>query len=266
MARRLAVTVQAYFTRHAKRLFGSNGADRSISGGARTAEWGTRVRRRPPQRYVRRPNLTNLSGGGLNPLDNVSLQVTIETGNDDARADSEIWITIDGATMCLKPSNNASSDAICNNGGSASDQNGNQGYGSPSTDGPQTFPDPGAADMGAGSAAFAPSPHLGSLQLQLMSHDSQVCVGPVCVGETDDNWDIQGIQVTGTQRNGGTQTLPSISPASSPSSSNCVARLKGSPNASTVSFTLDGITNGHTYVNGTSSEEGEVTTRGNNGS
>jgi hypothetical protein len=201
---------------------------------------------------------STIAGGGLNPNDIVSVSVTIETGSDNARSDSEIQITIDGATMCLKPSNNASGDAICNNGGSSSDQNGLQSYDSPSNDGTQTFPS-SASDMGPGVGTFNPTTHLVSMQIKLISHDSSFLGVPT---ETDDNWNIQGIQVVGNLRGGGTTPLLNIAPSGD--SSACVARLKGTPNATTVSFTLDG-TNGHTYVDGTSSEMGEVTSCSNNG-
>jgi hypothetical protein len=198
--------------------------------------------------------ISTVSGGGPNDHDIMSIQVTIETGSDNARADSELWITVGqaalAATMCLKPSNNASSDAICNNGGTARDQNGNQEWHSPSTDGPQTFPNPAAPDQ-----AFTPSPHLGTMDVRLISHRNGT--------EGDDNWNIQGIQVVGIQRNMVLQQLLTISPSSD--QSNCVARLKAAPNAATVRFTLDGTTNGHIYVGGTSTEQFETTTCSNNG-
>lgn len=74
------------------------------------------------------------------------------------------------------------------------------------------------------------------------------------------DWNIQGIQVIGTERGGGTQDLLDVLPVSA--DSDCVARLKGFPNASTVSFTLDG-TDGHTYTDG--NEAGETSSCSNNG-
>jgi photosystem II stability/assembly factor-like uncharacterized protein len=55
-----------------------------------------------------------------------AVAIDIETGNDDARSDTELWATIPGEpTLCLKPSNNAKPDGVCdnNNGGSAPDWN-----------------------------------------------------------------------------------------------------------------------------------------------
>ena len=81
----------------------------------------------------------------------------------------------------------------------------------------------------------------------------------------DDNWDIQSIVVAATTSGGSTTTLFSLSVPFNPSDKdNCIARLKGSPNATTVNFTLDG-TNGHTYADGTSAERGVTTTCKNNG-
>jgi hypothetical protein len=180
-------------------------------------------------------------GGGPNPNDFVSIDVTFQTGGDDARADTELQLQVAGqpTTDCLKPSNNASPDAVCANGGSARDQNGKQGWDNFTTDGPQTF------------ALPSPTTALTSMNVTLISHNNGT--------EGDDNWDIQSALVVGTRRNGTTQTLLNLS-----SSGDCVARLKAAPNATTVTFTLDG-TNGHVYANGKAGEIGQVTTCTNNG-
>jgi hemoglobin len=190
----------------------------------------------------------NTSGSGLNPSDIIRLGVTITTGDDDARADSELWLSIPNTvdTFCLKPSNNASPSPVCMmNGGSATDQNGRQGWPSGSTDpGPQVF------------TLTMPAPKLPGMNIRLISHNSAF--------ENDDNWDIQAITVTGTTRGGSVITLLTLAGPLPPNSGNCTARLKAAPNASTVSFTLDG-TGGHTYFDGSGAERGATTTCTNNG-
>jgi len=172
------------------------------------------------------------------------IHVTIETGNDNARSDSELWATLPGEpSFCLKPSNNADPDGVCANGGSATDQNGKQSWDN------WTF----------STESFSlplpePATSLTSLVIKLIEHDSTF--------ETDDNWDIQGITVTLTDTNGNSTTALNMS--NPQNGDNCIARLKGSPNATTVVFTLDG-TNGHTYVDGKASEAGQTTTCKNNG-
>jgi hypothetical protein len=179
-------------------------------------------------------------GSPLNPQDILSITVTFGTGGDNARPDTELLLQIDSETdQCLKPSNNASSDAFCNNGGSARDQDGNQEWANNSTDGPQTF------------TVTNPAPTLSTMNVTLISHNNGT--------EGDDNWDIQSVLVTANRRNAPSSTLLNIS-----NSGDCLARLKASPNASTVTFTIDG-TNGHVYANGKSNEIGQVTTCSNNG-
>jgi hemoglobin len=193
-------------------------------------------------------NPAGTGGSGLNSADILSLGITITTGDDDARADTELWLTIPamGFAACLKPSNNANPSPVCpQNGGSATDQNGRQGWGNGSTDpAPQVF------------ALTMPAPVLPGMNIQLISHNHGF--------ENDDNWDIQAITVTGTTRGGTTSTLLSLAGPMPPNSGNCIARLKAAPNASTVVFTVDG-TNGHTYLDGTPSERGAVATCTNNG-
>jgi hypothetical protein len=173
------------------------------------------------------------------------IQVTFGTGADDARADSELQLQVDNQTpVCLKPSNNAAPDSVCpNNGSGAKDQNGNQSWNNGSTDGPQTF--------------SLSSSNISNMTVTLISHDSAF--------ETDDNWDIQSVIVQGIVPNISSTTLLNIPAAAGGlTSSNCLARLKGSPNATTVTFSLNGA-NFHVYQNGTSSEVGETTTCTNNG-
>ncbi|MGA8222937.1 MAG: hypothetical protein WB780_14910 [Candidatus Acidiferrales bacterium] len=187
-----------------------------------------------------------ISGSGQNPNDIVSIGVTITTGNDNARADTELWLTIGDLTpQCLKPSNNADSDSVCHNGGSAKDQNGRQEWKNGTTDPkPQVFP------------VAVPAPVLASLTITLISHNS--------LFETGDNWDIQAITITGTSRGGVTSTLFSQTNPMPPNDSNCIARLKTPDNSTTVRIPLNGV-GVPTYVGGKPSENGAATTCKNNG-
>jgi len=90
--------------------------------------------------------------------------------------------------------------------------------------------------------------------------------GP-CAGCTSDNWDIEAIRVTAIDSTG---RLPSrvlldlSSGAPKADDTTCIARLKESPNADSVRFTLDfPSTNGHVYVGGLS--DGKPTACKNNG-
>jgi len=172
----------------------------------------------------------------------VKARITIQTGNDDARSDTELWATFNGEpTVCLKPSNNANSDSVCSNGGSARDQNGEQGWNN-WTSSTQNFDLANAVSIAS----------LTSLTIQLLEHNSTF--------ESDDNWDIQGITVTLTDATGTSKTVLNL--ANPQNGNNCVARLKGSPNSTTVVFGLNG-TNSHKYVGGNAN--GKTTTCANNG-
>jgi hemoglobin len=189
---------------------------------------------------------STVGGSGLNPNDITTIGVTITTGDDDARPDSELWITVESQSpQCLKPSNNANSDSVCTNGGSAKDQNGRQHWENNTTDpNPQIF------------TVATPAPVLSFLNIQLISHNH--------LFETDDNWDIQAITITGTTRGGTTSTLFTQTEPMPSNSNNCIARLKGSPNATIVRFLLNGA-GGPTYVDGKPAERGEPTSCTNNG-
>lgn len=187
-----------------------------------------------------------ISGSGQNPNDIVFIGITITTGDDNARADSEIQFQIeDQPRQCLKPSNNASADLVCSNGGSARDQNGRQEWANGTADpNPQTFP------------VISPAPVFSNLKIQLISHNNSV--------ETDDNWNIQAITITGTTRGGATTTLFSQTNPMPPNSNNCIARLKGSPNATTVTIPLNGV-GVPTYADGKLAEKNAATACKNNG-
>jgi hypothetical protein len=176
------------------------------------------------------------------PASITKAHITVSTGNDDARSDTELWATINGdPPFCLKPSNNADSDGVCNNGGSAHDQNGNQSWNN-WTSSAQTF----------NLAVPEPLASISTLTIQLIEHNSGF--------ESDDNWDIQGINVSLTDSTGNTKTVLNLSNPNN--GNNCIARLKGSPNSTTVAFGLNG-SNSHVYVGGKAG--GQTTTCSNNG-
>ena len=146
----------------------------------------------------------------------VSVKITIRTGNDNARPDSEIQGALNGEpAFCLKPSNNADPDAVCPNGGSATDQNGNQEWKN-FTNSAQIFT----------LATPQPATSLNTLTFQLISHNHGL--------ETDDNWDIQGITVVTTGTN--PQTLLNVS--NPDNGNNCLARLTGKIGSQTFNLNL----------------------------
>lgn len=149
------------------------------------------------------------------------IHITIATGNDDARSDTELWAMLPGELfICLKPSNNAEPDGVCNNGGSATDKNNNQSWNNWTTSA-QSFPLPTPQTLDA----------LNTITIQLIEHNSGF--------EGDDNWDIQGMTVTMTESNGKTtKVLEMSNPPNSNNSNNCMARLKGAPNHSAVTYNL----------------------------
>ncbi|MGA8222616.1 MAG: hypothetical protein WB780_13265 [Candidatus Acidiferrales bacterium] len=149
------------------------------------------------------------------------VHITIETGNDDARSDTELWATFPGEpSICLKPSNNADADGVCPNGGSATDQNGKQSWENWTTSA-QSFSLPIPQPIAA----------LSTINIKLLEHNSWL--------ESDDNWDIQSITVTMTDTTGTTTTVLSMSnPRDSHHNDNCMARLRGSPNPSAVTYNL----------------------------
>jgi hypothetical protein len=143
------------------------------------------------------------------------------TGNDDARSDTELTVSLPGEPgICLKPSNNANADGVCNNGGSAKDQNGQQSWNN-WTSSAQKF----------NLANPETLTQLGKITINLIEHNSGF--------ESDDNWDIQGITVTGFDSQGNATLLLNMSnPRNSNNNDNCMARLKGAPNPSSVTYTL----------------------------
>jgi hypothetical protein len=78
--------------------------------------------------------------------------------------------------------------------------------------------------------------------------------------ESDDNWDIQGVTVTLTD-SAGTASTP-LSLSTPLNGNNCIARLRASPNSTTVTFGLNGSAS-HVYADGNAA--GRTTTCANNG-
>lgn len=150
------------------------------------------------------PLLTNLSQALANIK---SVTMIIGTGHDNARPDTELQATLPGLpTICLKPSNNANSDSVCPNGGSARDQQGNQEWKTFTTS-TQTF-----------GFTPVPAPPLTTLQINLFEHNNGF--------ETDDNWDIQSIDVIATDINN--DTAPLLNVGNPPNGGdNCIVRLTG---------------------------------------
>jgi hypothetical protein len=172
----------------------------------------------------------------------VNAHIIVATGNDDARSDTELWATINGEQpFCLKPSNNANSDGVCDNGGNAKDQNGKQSWDNWTTS-TQNF----------NLTAPQPISQITTLTIRLLEHNSTF--------ETDDNWDIQGVTVVLTDTTGASTTVFNLS--NPHDGNNCLARLKGSPNSASAVFGLNG-TNSHLYAGGDAA--GHSTTCSNNG-
>jgi hypothetical protein len=141
-----------------------------------------------------------------------SVTITIQTGNDNAADYTELQAKIAGAvSICLKPSSttDASPGGVCPNGSGA----------------------PEWANGAIVTQTFSLSPSLvldnSTIEIDLFEHNSGTN-GP-------DNWDIQGITVTGSDWQGPLNLLQISVPLNG---DNCMARLKGSPNPSSVTYAL----------------------------
>ena len=183
-----------------------------------------RLRSRDRLGFPRAPLLTNLSQA-LASIKSVTM--IIGTGNDNARPDTELQATLPGVpTICLKPSNNADSDSVCPNGGSARDQQGNQEWKNFTTS-TQTF-----------SFTPVPAPSLTSLQIKLFEHNNGT--------ETDDNWDIQSIAVIATDINN--DTAPLLNVGNPPNGDNCIVRLTGKIPSFTFNLSQSNPTNANAGI------------------
>jgi kumamolisin len=166
----------------------------------------------------------------LNPLPASQfsqLQITIYTGSDDLRADSDLEVDFTGignlAPLCLMRSNNGAPTGNCT-GSAYGDEFGQQGWGGWSTQ-VLTFSNRLANWTWAGA---------GKMTLRMHSHNNGL--------ESDDNWDIQAMSVT--LSNPVTHSfvqLFNVGQFGFPhTSGHCYWRLKtaGSPPVATATFNL----------------------------
>lgn len=152
-----------------------------------------------------------------------AVQITIATGNDNARSDTEITATLPGQRpICLKPSNNANPNSTCNNNGHAADQNGNQEWKNWSSS-KQQFP----------LSSPQPRTAFSTITIQLTTHNNGT--------EGDDDWDIQGINVLAlpTDTSQSPVTLLNVGNLDNVhrGSKVCIRRLTAHPGTTTFSFT-----------------------------
>lgn len=185
-----------------------------------------------------------------------SVNINIQTGNDDAGSDSQITAQLSGQShgICLKPStsSNLAHDPVCTtNGPNAVDQNGMRSWSNWSQNN-QTF----MLDTVQNSTSG-----FGTIDIIFTEGDPS-CGDPFHEG--CDNWDLQGITVSvfdshSPQPHPTTILLNMSNPQNA---DNCIARLKAPPNATTVRFSLDNA-NPPAYANG--KESGTITGCKNNG-
>jgi hypothetical protein len=140
------------------------------------------------------------------------VDITIQTGNDQARGNSELQAKLAGSvSICLKPSStsDASPGGVCTNGSGA------------------TWPNGATVTQ-----TFSLSPSLvldnSGIEIDLFQHYSWP--------DTANNWDIQAITITGYDSQGPPVKLLDISVPLS--GDNCMARLKEAPNPSSVTYAL----------------------------
>ena len=153
-----------------------------------------------------------------------AVEITVATGHDDARSDTEISAAMPGERgFCLKPSNNADPNAICNNNGRSADQNGHQAWNNWTTStqdfnlsNPQTLP------------AFS------TIGIHLVTHNNGT--------EGDDNWDLQGLRVRAVPTDLSKQPVTLLSLGhfdnKDRGSNSCIRRVFGP--SRTVTFKLKG--------------------------
>ena len=174
--------------------------------------------------------------------------ISIGTGDDNARSDSEILAQLSGQTaICAKQSDSIASNSVCPGNGNSSPTWNNFTLWSPGTPFPLTNPETGLAGFNTITVSLVQS-------------------NPGCSSNCD-NWDLQSINVVALDSTGKLPPLTLIN-MSEPNTgtNNCIARLKGgaSGNATAVTFgNLGTATPTHVYSNGTF--KGETTTCINNG-
>jgi hypothetical protein len=157
------------------------------------------------------------------PAERAFQTVTIEitTGNDDAENYSEVQAVLHTSPpqqICLKPSNTSdpSPGGVCNNGPASTDQDGNQEW-------------PNGISVAQTFTLGVPVVLDGAtLEIDLIQHYAFL--------QTGDNWDIQEMQVSGSDVNG---ALGVLSITNGPvNGNNCLARLKASPGPVSVIYGL----------------------------
>jgi hypothetical protein len=177
------------------------------------------------------------------------VSIIMGTGGDDARTDSEVWATMSGQSgspFCLKASDGAPASAACAQNGSKLDINTDYASflpwwanGSSDTSGsvvpnhPNEFVD-GTTNKFALPAPQASTAGFGTLDIKLVQHWNG--------SERADNWNIQGISVIVSDSSGVLPPATLLQMSNPGTGSNCLARLKDSPAATTVRFSLNGST------------------------
>lgn len=182
------------------------------------------------------------------------IAVTLTTGNDDLRDDSELIATLSGQSqpLCLKPSTSGVPSTVCANGSDSADMDGFNSWGS-------FFSDTQTYRLSTPQTSVA---GFGTMTITLVQSD------PTCESGCD-NWDLQGITVKVFSSTGKLPEQTLLQVLNLPLSGNdCLARLKGPGNAPAVQFSLSAATPTtpiHIYVGGTAAESGATTTCANNG-
>lgn len=152
-----------------------------------------------------------------------NVTILIETGNDNLEDYSElqgVLHTSPPQSICLKPSDTTdpSPGGVCNNGPTSTDKDGNTVWANGMSVS-QTF------NLGVPVVLDG-----ATFEMDLIQHNSGL--------QTPDNWDIQEVEVFGTDGSGSLLVLGISNGAIS--GNNCMARLKASPNPSSVVYGLSG--------------------------
>jgi hypothetical protein len=175
-----------------------------------------------------------------------TVNILMWTGGDDARRDSEVWATMSGQSgppFCLKASDNAAPSVACENNGPALDYSNYLGSWSPYW-GIGTVDEQGLFFLSGTKNRFTlPSPQsspagFGTIDITLVQHQS-----------SGDAWNIQGISVIVSDSSRVFPPATLLHLYNRGTGSNCLARLKASPDATSVRFSLNGSAPPK-YVNG----------------
>jgi hypothetical protein len=174
--------------------------------------------------------------------------VSLGTGDDDARSNSEVLVQLSGQNaICAKQSDSIKANSTCTGNGNSSPTWNNFTTWNPGTPFPLTNTETGLAGFSTITVTLVQS-------------------NPTCSNNCD-NWDLQSINVVAIDSTGSLPpiTLVNLSEPDT-GTNNCIARLKGANggNATAVTFgNLGTATPTHVYANGTF--KGESTTCINNG-